>query len=177
MEKGLGDLGFWLAVGAVITAIIVAGALKERAKDREKQATLRALLDMKSDNAAEVLAYLRERDAAEAAHRDFLLNRKRRMTPRQEMAFAGAFMVGVFSFLIGFMMLIPHAQLQPLRLVYSAEAHRMIPAPPPPPPPLWEQYLPLGIALGIWAAGLIIAVLFLAWGGFGKPKHDAQPDA
>src|SRR5690606_22521619 len=67
MEEGLGELGFWLMVGMVAAAMIVSGAIKERDRTREKQATLRALLEKEGAAATEVLAYLRERDAAEAA--------------------------------------------------------------------------------------------------------------
>jgi hypothetical protein len=43
--EGLGELGFWLAVGMVVAASIVAGAIKERDKERERLTTLRALLE------------------------------------------------------------------------------------------------------------------------------------
>ena len=60
--ENLGDLGFWLAVGAVIVALIVRGWLKER----DKQALLRDLMKAEGEGkVSEVLAYLRERDAAE----------------------------------------------------------------------------------------------------------------
>ena len=67
MEAGLGQLGFWLFLGMIIAASIVSGALKERDKEREKQALLRALLEKDGKSATEILAYLREKDAAEAA--------------------------------------------------------------------------------------------------------------
>lgn len=61
MEE-LGELGFWLAAGAVIVALIVRGWLKER----DKQAMLRDMMRMESGgNVSEILAYLRERDEAE----------------------------------------------------------------------------------------------------------------
>jgi hypothetical protein len=60
--EGLGELGFWLAVGAVVVALIVRGWLKER----DRHAMLRDLARMETGSGmTEVLAYLRERDAAE----------------------------------------------------------------------------------------------------------------
>ena len=67
MEAGLGELGFWLMLGMIFAAIIVSEGIKERDQEREKQATLRALLEKDGKSATEVLAYMRERDAAEAA--------------------------------------------------------------------------------------------------------------
>jgi hypothetical protein len=67
MDSQLGQLGFWLFLGMMIAASIVSGALKERDKEREKQALLRALLEKDGKSATEILAYLREKDAAEAA--------------------------------------------------------------------------------------------------------------
>lgn len=67
MDAQLGQLGFWLFLGMIIAASIVSGALKERDKEREKQALLRALLEKDGKSATEILAYLREKDAAEAA--------------------------------------------------------------------------------------------------------------
>ena len=66
MEAGLGQLGFWLMLGMIIAAGTVSSALKERDKEREKQATLRQLLEKDGKSMIEVLAYLREKDAAEA---------------------------------------------------------------------------------------------------------------
>ena len=67
MEAGLGQLGFWLMLGMIIAAGTVSSALKERDKERENQATLRALLEKGGQSATEVLAYMRERDGAAAA--------------------------------------------------------------------------------------------------------------
>ncbi len=67
MDPQLGHLGFWLFLGMIIAASIVSFALKERDKEREKQALLRALLEKDGKSATEILAYLREKDAAEAA--------------------------------------------------------------------------------------------------------------
>jgi hypothetical protein len=167
MEKGLGDLGFWLAVGIVIAAMIVAGAIKERSKERERQATLRALMEKGGENAAEVLAYLREGDA----------KRPGKMNGRQQMAFAGAFMVGIFSFMGGFMALTTQIHPAFTRFVTSPETGRIVLQPPPPPPTGLAAFFPLGLMLGIWAAGLVLAALIVAWGRFGQQKNDARPDA
>lgn len=61
----LGALGFWLFLGMVIAAGTVTEGLKARDKERERQATLRALVEKDEKTVAEILAYLRERDAAE----------------------------------------------------------------------------------------------------------------
>ena len=60
--EGLGQLGFWLAAGAVIVALIMRTWLRER----DKQASLREMMNMAAgDKVTEVLAYLREKDAAD----------------------------------------------------------------------------------------------------------------
>jgi len=66
MADGLAGAGFWVFIGLVVAASIVAGAIKERDKEREKQALLRALLDKEGNSVTEVLAYMRESDAAAA---------------------------------------------------------------------------------------------------------------
>ena len=63
--EGLGALGFWLMVGMILAAGTVTEGLKARDKERERQATLRALLEKDSKSVTEILAYLRERDDAE----------------------------------------------------------------------------------------------------------------
>jgi hypothetical protein len=65
--EGLGNLGFWLAVGIVIAASIIAGGLKERGKERERQATLREMMRLEAEGklSPETLKYMREKDAAE----------------------------------------------------------------------------------------------------------------
>jgi hypothetical protein len=189
MEKGLGELGFWLAAGIVVAAMIVSGAIKERDRERDRQAMLRAdwerkqamrqtLLENAGQNMPEVLAYLRERDAAAAARADAAnaMMSKNKMSQRQQLAFVGAFIVGAFSFLGGIIALaIQHRPALPT-LQYSVQAGRMVPVPPPPPPTGLEAYLPTGVMLAIWAAGLIIAALIVRW-GYGKQKNDSQPDA
>src|SRR5690606_16564588 len=64
---GLGALGFWLMVGMITTATLVYEAIRDRDKERERQATLRALLAKEGTAVTEILAYMRERDAAETA--------------------------------------------------------------------------------------------------------------
>jgi hypothetical protein len=102
--EGLGALGFWLAVGMVLAAGAIAGGLKERDKEREKQATLRALLEREGGVTPEVLAYLREKDAAEAAraHAQWVAMGGN-MSARTTAAMSVAGIVLGFSFLGGLM--------------------------------------------------------------------------
>jgi hypothetical protein len=201
MGNGLGELGFWLAVGMVIAAMIVSGAIKERDRERDRQAMLRAdwerkqatrqsLLENAGENMPEVLAYLRERDAAAAARgaeamarMDADVRRRRAREPRV-FAIVGAFVVGAFFFLGGMIVagtLSPHPEIVQRfpRFEYSAQAGRVVPVPPPPvpPPPTgWAAFAPAGAMLGIWAAGLIIAALLVFW-AVRQNQNDAQPDA
>jgi hypothetical protein len=194
MGNGLGELGFWLAVGMVIAAMIVSGAIKERDRERDSQAMLRedlegkratrqALLENAGDNMTEVLAYLRERDAVAAAkgaeamaRMDADMRRRRSREPRV-FAIVGAFVVGTFFFLGG---IITAGTLSPRtvvpRFAISAATGRLVPVPPPPPATGWAAFAPAGAMLGIWAAGLIIAALLVFW-AFRQNKNDAQPDA
>ena len=188
MGNGLGDLGFWLAVGIVIAAVIVAGAIKERERERDRQATARAdlerkqatrqaLLENAGQNMPEVLAYLRELDAAAAERGAAAMAQMRRdkPNPRQGLAFAAAFAVGVCSFIGGLAASETQRHSETPRFIFSQQAGRILPVPPPPPTG-WDAFAPLGVMLGVWAAGLIIAALILAW-GYRKQKNDAQPDA
>ena len=60
--EGLGELGFWLAAGAVVVALIMRTWLRER----DKQAFLRDVMNMEGEGkVTEILAYLREKDAAD----------------------------------------------------------------------------------------------------------------
>ena len=157
MEKGLGDLGFWIGLGIVIAAMIVSGALKERDKEREKQATLRALLERdralmgrEGQGITEILAYLREKDAAEAARAD-----AKRLGAKGETRGAFAFAAGILSFVFGF-----------ITLVTKPPPAMRLPFPLPgyvPPPPVPESNSHLVVGLGIWAAGVIIVALILCW--------------
>lgn len=196
MGSGLGELGFWLAVGMVVAAVIVAGAIKERERQaalRDSQAALResqerrqamltSLLEKGGDHMPEVLAYLRERDAAAATRAESMMRRndamllKNKAGERQGLAFVGAFMVGAFSFIGG--LIAAGTQSHPAfpRLEFSAQAGRVVPVSPPVPTG-WAALLPVGVMLGIWAAGLIIAGLIVMWGGFGTQKNDARTDA
>ena len=200
MGNGLGELGFWLAVGMVIATVIVAGAIKERDKERDRQAMLRAdlerklatrqaLLENAGENMPEVLAYLRERDAAAAERGAAAMarmdadRRRRRMNEPRVLAIAGAFVVGGFSFIGGLAaaeILSPHPRFQRFpRMEYSVQAGRVVPmpAPPPPPPPTgWHAFAPVGVMLAIWVAGLIIAALIVIL-VYRNQKNDPQPDA
>ena len=96
MDVHLGQLGFWLFLGMIIAASIVSGAFKERDKEREKQALLRALLEKDGKSATEILAYLREKDAAEAAVAAAMNARSRAVVRR-----LAALAIGAFSFWLG----------------------------------------------------------------------------
>jgi hypothetical protein len=200
LDKGLGELGFWLAVGMVIAAMIVSGAIKERDRERDRQAMLRldwekkqalrqTLLENAGGNIAEVLAYLRERDAAAAAkgaeamaRMDEEARRKRMKEPRV-FAVVGAFILASFAFMGGLIALgalTQHPQVQRFtRFEYSAQAGRVVPVPPPPPvpPPTgWDAFAPVGVMFAIWAAGLLIAALIVIL-AYRKPKNEPQADA
>ena len=95
----LGELGFWLAVGIIVAAAITAHGLKERERERQKQETLRALLTAEGKSASEILAYMREKDAAEQAERD----RDRqweKIWGRRVLAGIAAFIAGIAAFLV-----------------------------------------------------------------------------
>jgi hypothetical protein len=184
----------------VIAAMIVSGAIKERDAQRDRQATLRSdwerqqamrqsLLENAGDHMPEVLAYLRERDAAVAekgaeamARMDAEARRRREKEPRV-FAMVGAFIVTTFSFFGGLIAagaMAPHPQLQRFpTFQYSVQAGRVIPVPPPPPPPPptgWAAFAPAGVMLAIWAAGLIVAAVIVIL-AFRSKKNDAQPTA
>jgi len=100
---GLGALGFWLMVGMITTATLVYEAIRDRDKERERQATLRALLAKEGTAVTEILAYMRERDAAETAEAareraksDATMKRWNRKG-RAAMGVA-AFAVGIYAF-------------------------------------------------------------------------------
>lgn len=58
----MGELGFWLAAGAVVVALIIRGWLRER----DKRDMIHDLLKTEADGKiTEVLAYLREKEAEE----------------------------------------------------------------------------------------------------------------
>lgn len=148
----LGALGFWLMIGMVLAASMVSGAIRERDKEREKQAMLRALLEKEGNSVTEVLAYLREKDAAEAAAVARFRARARafrKTTMRRSGVALGIFAValGIYAFLA----------------VHQGLMHGE-----------GSIVLPLVALLGIWAAGLTIA--WLMWRS-GKQTHDVHPDA
>jgi hypothetical protein len=147
MEAGLGQLGFWLFLGLIIAASIVSGAIKERDKERDKQATLRALLEMDGKSATEVLAYLREKDAAEAAAAA-AMNARFRSRLRRLPALA----VGLLAFYVG------------IGIGLSGTVWTGV-------VPDSGQLIPLLMMIGIWALGLIVAVRLWRWA---KQKDDAH---
>jgi hypothetical protein len=101
----LGDLGFWLAVGIVIAATIVAGALKERAKESERQATIREMMRLEAEGklTPETFKYLREKDEAERLAAEQVA----RDMKGGDWVVPGflAFIVGVLSFVVGLVIL------------------------------------------------------------------------
>lgn len=160
MEE-LGEFGFWLAVGLVVAAMIVAGAQKERDKEREKQATVRVLLEKEGGSTAEVLAYLRERDAAE------LQFQRQALGLEWDKGISASGVVGVvvivLAIVAGFVSL---TFTSPRRdLLHTLEQS----------PSGLATLTPVAVMLAIWAAGFVIAALI--WWAFGKKKNDAKPDA
>jgi hypothetical protein len=149
MTGDVGALGFWLMLGMILAAGTVAEALKARDKERERQATLRALLEKDGESVTEVLAYMRERDAAEAAAFE------RNMWPggRRRWASAGKGILAVAGVLVG-------GFLVGLALHYGL---------------LWRgsksDLIPLTAMIGIWVAGLIV----IAWRMWPSAKQKNDP--
>lgn len=128
MELGLGQLGFWLMLGMISAATIVSNAFKERDKAREKQATLRALLEKEGAAVTEVLAYMRERDAAEDAEAARALARSAETLKRWRLA------IGIFAFALGIYVF--------ATLHFGNRSASLL--------------IPLVAMFGIWALGLLI---------------------
>ena len=128
----MGELGFWLMVGMVISAMIVSGALKERDREREKQATLRALLEKDGQGATEVLAYMRERDAEKKIEAAYV-----HATESRQYKKLGAVGIGLLAFVAGIFAFVAAGKL------LNGWSYLLI---------------PLSLGLGLWAAGLIVAV-------------------
>jgi hypothetical protein len=151
MTGDVGALGFWLMLGMIGAASTVTAGLKARDKEREKQAMLRALLEKDGNRVTEVLAYLRERDAAEAAaleHATWPGGRRKWLAfGKGILAFAGVIVAG---FLAGLA----------LHFVFF---------------PAGPDRISLITMFGIWAAGLII-IAWRVWSS-SKQKNDAHPDA
>ena len=152
MEAGLGQLGFWLFLGLICAASIVSAALKERDKLREKQATLRALLEKDGPSATEVLAYMRERDAAEAAAAARVRARMDETTKRW--ARRGRVAIGIFAFVFG---------IWAFGAVRYGVFHGS-----------GSLLIPLALMFGSWVLGLIIVRPI--WRS-AKQTNDAHPDA
>ena len=152
MTGDLGALGFWLMLGMIIAASIMKGGLKERDKDREREATLRALLDKNEKTVTEVLAYLREKDDADRkllrqlSGLDWHWSSGTRAVAMGILAFVGVIATGFFA----------GAALQ-FGLLRGS-----------------ESAIPFIAMFGIWAAGPIVA--WRVWRS-GKRKNDAHPDA
>ena len=154
MTGDLGALGFWLMVGMILAAGTLSEALKTRDKERERETTLRALLEKDEKTVTEVLAYLRERDAEERKLQRQLSGLDWRGWSRIKavakgiLAFAGVIVAGYLAGLA--------LHFGPFRGSESA-------------------LVPLSVMVGIWVAGLSI----LAWRMWStrKQKNDAHPDA
>jgi len=144
--EGLGALGFWLMIGMIIAASI----LKDGLKEREKQAMLRALLEKEGESVTEVLAYLRERDAAQAASSARL---------RAESAATRRRLKPVAMGILAFVAVIVAGYLVGVSLHFALGSDSRIPG------------IPL---FGGLAAAPIVA--WLVWRS-GKRKNDAHPDA
>ena len=94
--EDLGDLGFWLAVGIIIAASIMAGAVKERGKERERQATIREMMRLEAEGklSPETLKHIREKDTAERLAAEQVAREMK----------AGAWIVpGLLAFIVGFL--------------------------------------------------------------------------
>lgn len=152
MESGLGQLGFWLFLGLISAASIVSGALKERDRQREKQATLRALLEKDGGSATEVLAYLRERDAAAAAAAARV--RARMDEAMKRWARRGKVAIGIFAFVVGIW-------------AFGALRYGLLHG-------SGSLLIPLAVMVGIWVLGLII--VRPVWRS-ARQEDDAHPDA
>jgi hypothetical protein len=148
----LGEFGFWLMMGMVVVAMIVSGAIKERDKEREKQATLRALLEKEGTAVTEVLAYMREQDAAQAAAAAYLFAESAEAMKRWKRRLKVA--MGIFAFAGG---------------IYAFAALRF---------GLFRGsgslLIPLVAMFGIWGLGLLIARPI--WRS-AKQTNGAHPDA
>jgi cytochrome bd-type quinol oxidase subunit 2 len=152
MDAGLGQLGFWVFLGLIIAASIVSEGLKHRDNERERQATLRALLEKDGKSATEVLAYMRERDAAVVA--EAARARARSRATRKRFMKRLAVALGIFAIAFG---------IWAFLAVHQGLMHGE-----------GSIVLPLVALLGIWAAGLTIA--WLMWRS-GTQKHDVHADA
>jgi hypothetical protein len=149
--EGLGALGFWLMLGMILAAGTVTEGFKARDKERERQATLRALLDKDEKTVTEVLAYLREKDDAERKLARALSGLDWRWSSGTRAVAMG---------ILAFMGVIATGFLTGLALHYG-----FFPG---------SDRIPLLAMFGIWAMGPIIA--WRVWRS-SKQKHDAHPVA
>ncbi len=153
MTGDLGALGFWLMLGMIIAAGTVTGGLKARDKEREREATLRALLEKDERTVTEVLAYLRERDDAERkllrqmSGLDWPWPSGIRAVVMGMLAFAGVVAIGFFSGAALHFVFFPGSEF---------------------------ARIPLMAMFGIWAAAPIIA--WRVWRS-SKQTNDAYPAA
>ena len=154
MDEGLGELGFWLMIGMIVAAMIVSGGIKERDRAREKQVTLRALLEKEGSAVTEVLAYMREKDASEAAAAARDRARSDEAMKRWKRTWGKAIAIGI-SALAGGYLAGTALHFGPFR---NSES----------------DLIPLATMFAIWMLGLIMA--WRSWRS-AKQKNDARPDA
>src|SRR5262245_49662407 len=152
MTGDLGALGFWLFLGMIIAAGTLSEGFKARDKERERQATLRALLGKDEKTVTEVLAYLREKDAAELKLQrqlsglDWRWSSGTKAVAKGILAFVGVIATGFFAGLV---------------LHYGFFRGS-------------ESAIPFIAMFGIWAAAPIIA--WRVWRS-SKQRNDAHPAA
>jgi hypothetical protein len=151
--EGLGTLGFWLMLGMVLAAGTLSEALKARDKEREREATLRALLDKDSQSVTDILAYLRERDEAERKLQRALSGLEWHWSPAAAAVAKG---------LVAFVGVIATGFFVGLALAYGFFGFSE------------SASIPLFTMLVIWATGPVIA--WRVWRS-ARQKNDAPPAA
>jgi Flp pilus assembly protein TadB len=151
--EDLGDLGFWLGVGIVVAAAIIAHGLKEREKERQRQQTLREMMRLEAEGklTPETLNYMRERDAAEQAERD------------RERAAGDPVGAGIIAFIVGLISLM--AGLAILAVVIRVAGG----------PTAVSLLIAVPAMLAIWYGGLRLAVR--AYRAIRRPKKPPPPGA
>ncbi len=152
MEE-IARLGFWVAVGIVIAASIIAEAMKEREKHRQKHETFREIMRLEADGklTPETLKYIREREAA-----DQQLARELRAEDK-----VGA---GILAFIVGVLMFVAG-------LAVVAFVMRVMGGPSP-----VSLAVAGAAALAAWVGGVRLAVMTYrgARGQKGAEKRDAE---
>jgi len=153
MTGDLGALGFWLMVGMILAAGTLSEALKTRDKERERETTLRALLEKDEKTVTEVLAYLRERDAEERKLQRRLsgIDWWNGLNWRRIGAVVAAIVVAVAALCVG---------LLSNFVIFKGAESRLV---------------PLGMMVACWVAGGVIAWLIVR--SSPNKKNDGHPGA